>query len=70
MIQLPTVCNQCADENNLVTEENGASLTYSILENVQLTVALHNGDCAAAWCTEFGISLGVVTSWASRAAKA
>jgi hypothetical protein len=70
MIQLPTVCNQCEDENNLVTEENGVSLTYPILQNVQLTVVLHNDGCAAAWCTEFGLNLPGVTSWASRAAKA
>jgi hypothetical protein len=56
MSHLPTVCNQCEDQNNLVTEENGISMKYSVLENVQLIVALHN-SCAAAWCAEFGIPL-------------
>ena len=70
MIQLPTVCNHCEDENNLVTQESGVSVSYAIEENVRLTVALHNDACAQAWCSEFGLTLPGVTSWASRAAKA
>ena len=70
MTQLPTVCNQCGDERNLVTVENGISIIYALLEGVKLTVALHNNECAEKWCSEFGLSLPGVTSWATRAARA
>ena len=60
MFQLPNVCNRCHDEGNPVNEENGVSLRYSILSNVQLVVALHKDGCAAAWCAEFGLQPPVV----------
>jgi len=56
MAHLPILCNQCKDKSNLVTEQNGVSLRYSILENVQLVLALHK-SCAEAWCLEFGMPL-------------
>jgi hypothetical protein len=40
MLQLPAVCNQCNDESNLVTKGTGVSVSFSILQNVKLTVAL------------------------------
>jgi hypothetical protein len=70
MLQLPAVCNQCNNESNLVTQENGVSVSFGIVQNVKLTVALHNNECAEEWCSEFGVSLQGVTSWASRSAKA
>jgi hypothetical protein len=70
MLQLPAVCNQCNDEINLVTKETGVSVSFSLLQNVKLTVALHDNECAQKWCSEFGVSLPGITSWASRSAKA
>jgi len=67
MLPLPTVCNHCHNESNPVTRENGVSLRYSILSNVQLIVALHNDGCAAAWCAEFGLELPAVTPLAGGA---
>ena len=54
MIPFPTVCNQCEDKVNLVTEVNGVTLKYPILDSVQLTVILHNA-CVAIWCSDFGV---------------
>jgi len=55
MIPFPTVCNQCEDKVNLVTDVNGMTLKYPILDNVQLNVILHN-TCVAIWCSDFGIT--------------
>ena len=58
MSHLPTVCDQCEDPINLVTEQNGVRLKFSVLENLELIVSLHN-NCSGVWCAQLGIPVPV-----------
>jgi hypothetical protein len=56
MSQLPTLCGECEDNANLVTEENGVSVDYYVLPNVRLKVFLHHA-CVAGWSYKFALPL-------------
>jgi hypothetical protein len=56
MRQWTKVCGHCEDRNNLVTPQNGVSVRYYVIENLQIEIFLHN-TCAEAWSQQFDIPI-------------
>jgi hypothetical protein len=49
----PTICAQCEDKNNPVTEQvDGFSFDYEIIKGITVEIFLHD-DCASRWHDAF-----------------
>ena len=66
----PTICAQCEDKNNPVTEQvDGFSFHYEIIKGVTMEIFLHD-DCACRWYDAFSAHSPVMEETRKSAAQA
>jgi hypothetical protein len=66
----PTICAQCEDKNNPVTEQvDGFSFHYEIIKGVTMEIFLHD-DCACRWYDAFSAHSPVMEETTKSAAQA
>jgi hypothetical protein len=65
-----TICAQCEDKNNPVTEEiDGFSFHYEIIQGVTMEIFLHD-DCACRWYDAFSANAPMMEEIRKSAAQA
>jgi hypothetical protein len=66
----PTICAQCEDKNNPVTEQvDGFSFHYEIIKGVTMEIFLHD-DCACRWYDAFSAHAPMMEEIRKSAAQA
>jgi hypothetical protein len=54
MTHPPNVCSHCENGRDPVTDNNGFSFNFQMVEGVRVKVFLHDG-CVEPWCQAFNI---------------